>query len=292
MEVEESLENGDSKREGSHHTLKDAFERYSDEVSVAKKGERWEKIRLNLLCRYDLAHVSFLRLSAADLSLWRDKRLKEVSAASVNRELNLISSVIEKARKEWGWAVNNPIRDISRPRKPRPRDRRISDDEIARVLDSLGYSEDGEVRTAQQGIAVAFLLALEAAMRLGEIADLRWDDLHLHQRYLTIRDSKNSDKRDVPLTKRAVELLRKMEPQHGAGPFQFSSGTASTLFRRAVQNAEIRNMRFHDSRHEALTRLARKIDVLDLARMVGHRDPRSLMIYYNATASEIAGRLD
>ena len=55
--------------------------------------------------------------------------------------------------------------------------------------------------------------------------------------------------------------------------------------------AGLENLTFHDTRHEGLTRLARKLDVLDLARMVGHRDPRSLMIYYNATATEIAGRL-
>jgi len=73
----------------------------------------------------------------------------------------------------------------------------------------------------------------------------------------------------------------------------FASNQASggQLFRRACQLAGVTGLTFHDTRHEALTRLARKLEVLDLAQMVGHRDPRSLMIYYNATASEIAGRL-
>lgn len=57
-------------------------------------------------------------------------------------------------------------------------------------------------------------------------------------------------------------------------------------------NAKFVDLTFHDARHEACTRLARKLEVLDLARMIGHRDPRSLMIYYNPTASEIAERLD
>ena len=50
---------------------------------------------------------------------------------------------------------------------------------------------------------------------------------------------------------------------------------------------QITDLHFHDTRHEACTRLARKLEVLDLARMIGHKDLRSLMIYYNATASEL-----
>ncbi len=223
--------------------------------------------------------------------MWRDRRLREVSGATVNRELNLISSVFERARKEWGWCVTNPVRDISRPKKPRPRDRRISDDEIERVLYALGYDENEEVTTRQQLTGVLFLLGIETAMRRGEMVALKWTDIHLLQRYVSIVDSKNADRRDVPLTKRAVELLGRLK-QEGERPFLFSSDTASTLFSRAVKKAEIENLRLHDARHEALTRLARKLDVLDLARMIGHRDPRSLMIYYNATASEIATRLD
>ena len=58
-----------------------------------------------------------------------------------------------------------------------------------------------------------------------------------------------------------------------------------------MARAGIENLRFHDSRHSAITNLAKKLSVLDLARMVGHRDVKSLMIYFNPTAEEIAGRL-
>ena len=276
---------------GTAHLVRDAFERYATEVSVDKKGAKWEIVRLNLLGQYDLADVSFAQLAASDLAEWRDRRLMQVTGATVNRELNLISSVFERARKEWGWCASNPVRDISRPKKPRPRDRRISENEIERVLYSLGYNEDEEPKTCQQLTAVLFLLGIETAMRLGEMVALKWCDIQLSQRYLSIVDSKNSDRRDVPLTARAVELLKQFD-QTEEGPFSVNSGSVSTLFRRAVKNAEIENLRFHDSRHEALTRLARKLDVLDLTKIVGHRDPRSLMIYYNPTASEIASRLD
>jgi len=74
--------------------------------------------------------------------------------------------------------------------------------------------------------------------------------------------------------------------------FTVNLANADALFRRVRDRLGIENLHFHDTRHEATTRLARKLDVLDLARMTGHRDPRSLMVYYNATASEVAGRLD
>ncbi len=64
------------------------------------------------------------------------------------------------------------------------------------------------------------------------------------------------------------------------------------IFRRALQLAKIEGLTFHDTRHEAITRLAKKLQILDLARAIGHRDPRSLMVYFNATAEEIAEQLD
>jgi integrase len=272
-------------------TVRDALARYAREVSPGKKGARWEIVRLEKMQRDRLADVQVRSLAASDIADWRDRRLREIAPSSVNRELNLLSSVCERARKEWGWLTANPVRDVQRPRNPRHRDRRISDDEVTRILAALGFDEDWPVETAQQQIAVAFLLALETAMRLGELIALQWADVRLTDRYLTIRDSKNSDTRDVPLSRRADALFRLL-PGGDDRVFKCSRDTASVLFARAVKRAGIEGVTFHTSRHEAISRLARKLDVLDLARMIGHRDPRSLMIYFSATASEIAGRLD
>lgn len=277
--------------EGGAQPVRKALERYRREVTPSKKGARWESVRLNLLARYPLADIPLGKLRAADVAHWRDRRLQEVSAASVNRELNLLSSVFERARKEWGWISGNPVHDIQRPPRPRHRERRISAAESERVLITLGYDEDEPVTTRQQEVAMAFLLALETAMRLGELLSLEWRYVFINRRYCHLVDSKNADRRDVPLSTRAVELLRKM-PADRERVFAVSRDAASTLFRRAVRNARIEDLRFHDSRHEAITRLAKKLDVLELARVIGHRDPRSLMVYYNATAEEIATRLD
>lgn len=273
-------------------TVADAFTRYAKEVSPSKKGSRWEIVRLNKLSRAHFASILLCDLRADDLNQWKDNELKRVQGSTINRELNLISSVIEAARKQWKWIAHNPVKDVARPKNPRPRDRRISNEEINLIMDALGYVEVDSVVTQRQEVAVAFLLALETAMRQGEIWGLEWERINLDHRFLTLTETKNGTKRDVPLSSKAVALLKKLSPKKEGLVFRFAQNSAGTIFRRALKLAGIEKLTFHDTRHEALTRLARKLDVLDLARMVGHSDPRSLMIYYNATASEIADRLD
>jgi len=294
LDVEAELRGGDSVLHGK--TLADALERYASEVSPGKKGARWEVVRAGMLARFDMAQLPLSDVSTSVVNEWIHERGKSVMSSTVNRELNFLSSVFERCRSHWRWIDANPIKhsDCIRPKNPRPRDRRISTDEIERILLALdGYVAGAPVASQRHEVAVAFLFALETAMRQGEIWKVEWPDIHLEQRYLTLRDTKNGTARDVPLSSEAVRLLELMADRSGRIGRVFASNQASggQLFRRACQLAGVTGLTFHDTRHEALTRLARKLEVLDLAQMVGHRDPRSLMIYYNATASEIAGRL-
>lgn len=88
----------------------------------------------------------------------------------------------------------------------------------------------------------------------------------------------------------SVPLL-KLLPQNGDRVFGLQSRQLDSLFRKARDKAGIADLHFHDSRHTAITRLAQRLPILDLARMVGHRDLRMLQVYYNPTAEEIASRL-
>lgn len=280
---------------GGDSTLSDALKRYKLEVSPAKAGRRWEEVRLDKLDR-ELAFVGqrLCDVTADQIAKWRDGRLKDVSEPSVRREMTLLSSVFEIARREWRWCQGNPVREVKRPGNGRPRDRRILEEEERRLLDRLGYIEGEVPSTLQQELAYAFLLALETAMRQGEILGLTKPATFLDQRYVRLATTKNGDARNVPLSLRAVDLLRLLIKGAGnrAELFRLKSGSADAMFRTVRDELGIVGLRFHDTRHEATTRLARKLDVLDLARMTGHRDPRSLMVYYNATATEVAGRLD
>lgn len=269
-------------------SLRDALERYARDVTPAKRGARWEALRLTRWAKsWPMSARPVAALTAADIAEWRDGRLKSVTPGTVNREMNLLRSVLETARKEWGWLRDNPMRDVRRPRNPPPRRRRVSQDEIDRLCMALGYTWPQKPVTASHRVALAFLLALETAMRAGEMVGLAPEHIHLKERYVDLPRTKNGDARRVPLSKRAVAIL-KLVPNG----FDLEPGTRDALFRRARDNAEIDDLHFHDSRAEAIWRLSKKLDVLQLARMIGHRDVRSIMFYYDESASDIAKQLD
>lgn len=274
-------------------TCQDAFDRYLTEVSVHKRGARWEGIRLGAIAKQKIGGVGVGDMLLSDMTAdllgkWRDQRLKTVAGSTVNRELNLLSHVFTTARREWKWIAASPTADVRRPKGTPPRDRRISDDEIERICFALGYS--GEVTNKSEAVAVAFLFAIETAMRAGEICSLTWANVHDDVAHLPL--TKNGSKRDVPLSGRAIELLDQL-PKGKPTDACFGVGASSldALFRKAKGRAQIEGLTFHDTRHEAITRLATKLNVLELARMVGHKDLRMLQIYYNESASNIAKKL-
>ena len=270
------------------HSVKDALRRYAREVAPLHKGERWELTRLAMIERDPLAAVRLPGLTATHLAAWRDRRLLAVSGASVAREMNLLRAVLERARKEWGWLRVNPIGDVERPSSPASRKRRISQDEIQRIELACGLGDGLAAETAMQRTGLSFLFALETAMRAGEILGLQWPDVGAKS--VRLPDTKNGDARAVPLSARAREILAALP--RGDGPaFNLDSATRDVLFRRARDKAQIPNLHYHDTRAEAIWRLSKKLDVMELARVIGHRDLRSLMLYYAVSADELADRL-
>jgi integrase len=296
----------------ANKTFGELLVEYRDKVSATKRGERWERMRIDRLVygRPDdsppvlpdpLAAVKLDALDAPGFTAWRDRRLRQVTPSSVRREWNLLSAAINVAINEWQWIPRNPMKTVKRPPPSAPRDRRISADEIERLCFALGYDQGAKPETQTARVGAAFLLAIETGMRAGEICALRWGDLFLDDRYLSITGAAIgagktvAARRNVPLSTEAVRILRQLEgvKKEGESVFRITSGASiDAIFRKAKAKAMIDDLHFHDTRHEAITRLAKKIDVLDLARAVGHKDLRQLMTYYNETASEIAGKLD
>lgn len=279
----------------SNFTLKDALLRYRDNISPTKRGVRWEQVRIDAFIR----NLPFIRekltsITPEHLAAYRDERLKVVKGSTVNRDFSLLSSVFKIAIKEWRWCESNPVNDITMPANPKPRDRLIADFEIDAILKALDYERWAKPIKLKHELALCFLLAIETAMRRGEILSLEWQHVHLKQCYVHLPLTKNGFARDVPLSSVAVNILLLLQEKNGnqAHVFALKNASADTMFRKARDKAEINNLVFHDSRHEATTRLARKLSVLELARVTGHKDPRMLMVYYNETAAEIAKKLD
>lgn len=273
-----------------NRTLVDAMKRYGREVSPTHLGSHWELLRLTALGRDPMAKRRLSGLAATDFSDWRDRRLTQVAPGTVLREMNLLHSVLESCRTDWGWLRINPLQDVTRPKPPSGRKRRVTGEEVTAVAQAFGVDGALVADLARNRIGLAFLFALETAMRSGEIVAMRWADVRLAERFVILPRTKNGDAREVPLSTRAAEILKALPVE--AGPvFGLDDAVRDTLWRKH-RPAELVDLHFHDSRSEAIWRLSKKLDVLQLARMIGHRDINSLMIYYRESAADMAKRLD
>lgn len=274
----------------ARHTLGDALERYAREVSPDKRGARWERLRLAALGKHPLMRRPIASVTSDDLGRMRDDSLegrhrrRAVGGSTVRREMNLLDSVFETARKEWKWVDANPVKDARKPGSPEPRRRRVSDAEMKLMAAHL-------TGPAGRQVAAGFELGIESGMRAGEMWSLERAQIDLRRRVAHLLKTKNGDQRDVSLSPRAVRILRSLLADGRARPFTSSIAVRDALFRKARAAAGIEDLHFHDSRAEAVWRLSKKLDVLELAAQIGHRDLKSLQLYYRDSAAERAKKL-
>lgn len=276
-------------------TLRQAIERYVEEVTPGKATARSEELRFEALMRDypGLAGRMLVELKPGHLADWRDARLKTVTPGTVQREINSLSHLFTVAREEWRWMGESPLKGMRQPGDNPPRDRRIEPLEVYRLCRRLGFRR-GVPQSISAQVALMFLIGLRTAMRAGEIHQLGDASVDLERRVARVKHKTQrltGKLREIPLTRAAVRLMR---PLAGSGPqwFAVSQQNRDALFRKACAHLLIEGLHFHDSRAEALTRLARKVDVMTLARISGHSDLRTLMqAYYRETAEQIAARL-
>lgn len=273
--------------EAQRTTLGDVIERYLAEVTPSMKGAIEDTIRLKAMMRKPIARWSMANLSAARVAAYRDERLKEVSGGTVIRELAYISAIVNHARREWSINVLNPVQMVRKPQSPQARSRVLTDEEVAKLLRAL---EPTGRRSHWTKPAVQ--LALATAMRRGELLSLRWEHVDLQARTAFLADTKNGESRTVPLSTVAVQVLSEL-PRHISGvviPVKFFSLDAA--FKRARKRAGLDEVRFHDLRRTAITRMAEKLpNVIELAAVSGHKSLMVLKRYYRPTATELAQKL-
>ena len=231
LELQEQV----SGKAGKRKTLRDALNRFADEVSPTHKGHRWECIRLHALAQDKRLHPEKLigSITTAQLNEWKTARLKEVSSATVLREIGLLSSVLTYARRDWGWLDVNPLSDVRRPKAAEHRQRLITWVETKRMLRQLDYSPSKRPQSFKQVTAYAFLFALRTGMRQGEILGIEW--VNVRNTWVNLPDTKNGTARDVPLSRKAMRLLDRLRLYEK--PFQIAPATLDATFRRARKDA-------------------------------------------------------
>ena len=267
-------------------TLEEAVQRYLAEVSIHHKGHDVERYRfLSLLERLGRTR-SLVAITSKDIATLRTDRLQRVSSGSVRRELNLLSSLFEIAKNEWGANnLSNPVRAVKRPTDSTARDRRLTPAERDGLL-----SEAAKLGNSQ--VHLAILIALETAMRQGEILNLRWNDVDSNRGTISVRHTKNGHNRQVVISE---QLSAHLLNTHRANDALFSL-TASGLqqaFRKLARRLQMHDLRFHDLRHEAIsTFFERGLTVPEVQLMSGHRTLDQLMRYAHATSQAIKSKIN
>jgi integrase len=276
--------------EAEKNLLGDLIDRYLREVTPKKRGAGPERARLLAMRERTISRIKMAALSSAHIASYRDDRLKEVAAGTVIKELNHLSHIIETGRSEWGIQIaENPVSVVARPAQPKARDRRFRKGEEARLRKAC---ED-----ARNPFLVPVIdLALETAMRQGEVVGLEWMHVDLASQVAHLPLTKNGEARSVPLSKKAVDVLKALRPddEDAEGPvFPGLTGEAiKRAFMRACVRAELKDFHFHDLRHEATSRLFEKgLNPIEVASITGHKTLQMLKRYTHLNASDLARKL-
>ena len=287
--VECALDQGtfQSRATADNTTLGELLERYCAEVSPLKKGAKDEAIRLAAMGRTRLAKFALSNLTATAVAAYRDERLLTVTAGTVIRDLALLSGVLNHARREWGFAIGNVVQAIRKPRQPQGRERVLSADEERALLDA-----SAPINRRSPWVQPVIVLALETAMRRGELLALQWENISLEKRTALLPDTKNGTRRIVPLSTRAVDVLHALPRSIGGSVFPISAPALHLRFTLACKRAGIEGLHFHDLRHTATTRLADRLpNLAELSAVTGHKSLQMLKRYFHPDAEALARKL-
>lgn len=275
--------------------VRDALDLYRTRVSILKKGYAQEKYRIEQIGRSFLGTKIVREVTSVDIATYRDQRLQEVnpktrkplSTATVRLEMSLLSNFFDIGRIEWGICDGNPVSNVRKPKIPPGRDRRITAREDRQILRYSHNHSNAELYSI-------VVLALETAMRQGEILNLHWENLNLKTRVAHLPETKNGTKRDVPLSLKAREALIRLGVKSNGKVFKYTSGGLKSTWRFMLQKLGIEDLHFHDLRHEAISRLFElgSLDMMEVAAISGHKSLAMLKRYTHLKAQRLVRKLE
>jgi integrase len=234
------------------------------------KGSKIETYKLNLYSKYPIAENKLFNLTQRHFEHLRDERLKQVKSGTVHADLMMFRRVFKTAIHKWGYGLpKNPVEYLQLPSPHKSRKRRLMPSEKEHLLTAA---------SSQRNIYIAPMIefAIETGMRRSEILKLRWCDVDLENGFASLYDTKNGEDRRVPLTRRCIEVLKTV-PQTHEQVFPISATCLRLAWNRARKKAGITDLRFHDLRHEAVSRFFEMgMSVPEVALISGHKDVRQL----------------
>jgi integrase len=275
--------------------MRDALDRYKSQVSILKKGYEQEKYRTEQLGRSFLGEKLVREVTSVDIATYRDQRLEQVnphtkkilSTSSVRLEMSLLSSFFDIARIEWGLCDENPVSKVRKPKSAPARIRRLTAREDRLILRHAHKHPNG-------GLYSILVIALETAMRQGEILGLKWENINLKRRIAHLPMTKNGASRDIPLSVRAKEAITRMGVKASGPVFNYTNDGLKSSWRFMIMKLGIQDLHFHDLRHEATSRLFElgTLDLMEIAAITGHKSLAMLKRYTHLRAERLVKKLD
>jgi integrase len=274
----------------------EAAEYYIKNHSIHKRNCRTETGTIRTLIRL-WGHDHVQSIDKGKVFALRDDLLSRGrSGDTINHYYNAISKIYQMLQSEWAIAVSNPVKGLKRlPANP-SRTKRITGEVQTALLASCAQSQSPLLLPIVQ-------IALETGMRRGEIMNMKWTDVDLVQRRIYLHQTKNGTPRQVPLTQTAVKVLSELPRFNPDLVFPMSMDELRRYFERAVKKSKdswtensinpFDDLRLHDMRHEALSRLSDAgLNVIELAHISGHKTLAMLARYTHPSHQAIFTKLD
>lgn len=282
--------------EAERTSLGEGLTRYLAEIVPTKANPEKEIWRVKRWQGHPLAHRMLASLRGVDFARYRDQRRADGRAENTIRlELQLVSHLFETARKEWGMeGLMNPLKNIRKPGSGTARDRRLEEGEYEALKTYLGNCGNAYA-------AAAFELAIETSLRQGKLFALCWEWVDLQARVVRIpaalREVGNKGVPAVlPLTRRAGEVLAELQARDGRTEGRVLDTTANAVvcaWKRATKALQINNLRWHDLRHEAASRLFEKgLNPMEVSSITGHKSMQMLKRYTHLRPTDLLAKLD
>ncbi|MET0014784.1 MAG: site-specific integrase [Sedimenticola sp.] len=298
--------------EARKHTFSELADRYVKSVLPAKSlsAEKAQTSQMNWW-KGELGHLVLADVTPAQITECRDKLLSETtkrgrirSPATVVRYMAVLSHAFNIAVNEWGWLEDSPVRKVKKPKEPRGRVRFLSDDNIGPNGEKIEGERTRLLRACQESsnhyLYTVVVLALSTGMRQGEIMGLTWDVVDLHQGRITLLETKNGERRVVPLVGKALELLKEHAKVKRLDTRLLFPGRLKRKdikpvdlrlpWLEALKKAQIDDFRFHDLRHSAASYLAMNgASLAEIAEVLGHKTLQMVKRYSHLSEAHTAG---
>ena len=269
----------------SKTTLRSVLERHLTERMKLVRAPKKERARFNTICKSKIVDRFLSDLTPSNFAEYRDKRLEDgAAAATVIRELSFMSVAISKAIKIYNcWIPEHPIKNSIRPKEAPPRNRRLENDEYERLMQYCKGAPKFKKPSPYWCSAIDF--TIETALRLNEQLSLRWKQISFDTMTMKIeaKHTKTGIERIVPLTTKAMKILRAIPRSIDGRVFPMSINNFNRGWRAICKNANINGLRYHDLRREACSRLLeRGLSISEVQMFTGHKTVSLMLKTYSA----------